>query len=82
MSQSIQLDFFDDGLSFHQEEINLINLKVDNVRKGLFKRHGELSKMYVSIWDRQEKLDTRQQAIEIFLKEKFGFNPFNGTLNL
>ena len=81
MSNIIQYDIFEDSVCYQDQEINLINMKVDNVRKGLFKRHGELSKMYISIWDRQEKLDTRLFAVEQFLKEK-GFKTFDGMLNL
>lgn len=82
MSKAIQLDFFEDIVDFQAEEIKLINMKVDNIRRGLFKRHGELSKMYVDVWDRQEKLDTRIFAMEKFLTQRFGYISFDGRLDL
>lgn len=88
MSQAIQYDLFENLADFRDEELNLLNLKVenvkskmDNVQKGLFKRQTELSKTILTHSDLLDKIECRQAALEAFLTEKFGYKPYDGTLN-
>lgn len=77
MSHAIQLDLFD-NYDFQDEEIRVINQTVQNVRKGLFKRHNDLAKMYMEILDKQEKIENRLYMMEQALNIK----KFDGELSL
>lgn len=50
----IQLDFFEqkNELEILQEEFRKVKESSDKVRKGIFAKHGELSKMYLDISNR------------------------------
>ena len=89
MNHAIQYDLFENLSDFRDEEHKLLNLKVDsvktkmdNVQKGLFKRQTELSKTILTHSEQIDKLECRQAALESFLTEKFGYKPYDGTLNL
>lgn len=80
MLQCKQLDFLNEN--FENQEIEAINQKVENIRKGIFKRHTELSKFYLEIRERQEKIESNLYAINQFLKDKFQVDiSFDGTFN-
>lgn len=88
-SAAIQYDLFENLSDFRDEELKLLSLKVDsvkikmdNVQKGLFKRHTELATLALTHSQELEKLACRQAALEAYLIEKFGYIPYDGTLNL
>ena len=87
MSHAIQYDLFENLADFRDEELKLLNLKVEsvkskmeNVQKGLFKRQTELSKTILTHSETIDKLECRHAALEAFLTEKFGYIPYDGTL--
>ena len=83
MAQCHQLDLLQDFPEFRDNEISLIKMRVDNVQKGIFKRHSILDKKINTISENQEKYECRLYAIEKFLKDKFGEElNFDGTFGL
>lgn len=81
MFQCHQLDLFHDSFPFRDEEIISIKSRVDNIQKGIFKRHSILEKSIHKLEENQETYECRLYAIEQFLKKKFGEEiKFNGTL--
>lgn len=67
MSTLIQLDLFEkmDEFSYLEKEIQTNRKYVDNIRRGLFARNGELAKNYIN---QQQQIDFCKQEIIILKK--------------
>jgi len=76
MANSVQFDLFDPQIDFKAEEIKLIDRRVHNVQRGLFRRFGELSKEVLKVDQKCDRIENRLARIEAKLKEKFGEDVF------
>ena len=73
--QSIQLEFnlndltpVEAKLHYIEKQVENIEKKSDNVRRGLFSRHNELSKMLLSHKQRIEYLESKLMEAEKYLR--------------
>ncbi len=59
MNNMIQLDFFPEDQEIKELKKTITEVKVssDKVRRGLFARHGELSKMYIDLANRLDIIE-------------------------
>lgn len=53
---AIQLEIFDTDVDLCHKEYKLVFERVENVRKGIFKRHNELSKSYLELKQENQQL--------------------------
>ena len=53
------------------ERLDLQEKATDNLRKGLFKRHGELCRMMIRLQDQQEELGCQIQVIKKLMTEHY-----------
>ena len=82
MAEYIQYDFFDD-VDFREEEIKVLDVKIKNVRQGVFKRVDLLSKSLMMQQEKIDRLESRIYALEKYImehdKDAFGYD---GTFKL
>jgi len=82
MLPEIQYDMFYDAEDYRVEEIKAINVKLGNLRRGLFKRHDMLEKKFEELFFRLEKIECRLSVIECAIAPQADHIGFDGTFKL
>lgn len=77
---SVQIDFFDTDLDLANKEYQLVFNRVENVRKGIFKRHNDLAKMYIEL--QQEMQFLRHEMANLKRELKREHSPFQTGISL
>lgn len=77
---SIQIDFFDSDLDLANKEYQLVFQRVENVRKGIFKRHNDLAKMYIELQQEIQFLRHEMASLKKSLKKEEVFFPMSVPL--
>jgi len=68
---SVQLELFERTKEEKmEEEIAVTKVSVDNLRKGIFKRHTDISKTVTSLQGKIEELEMQIMVLEGYLKKK------------
>lgn len=69
METCVQLDFLEDQSELAQlkRELQAARTETANVRRGLFARHNELGKLYLSL---QQEMEALKKQIEIVAKNR------------
>lgn len=74
MSVAIQLDLFEnlDDIGLLRKEFEEVRAEAGRVRRGIFSRHNDLSKLYLKMDERFERVEWRINAIERTLSNHSG----------